>query len=84
MSFNYLDFMPTILLKKFINNTNKLPAAKSRSYAVATWQIVKNANNNPTADPSIHPLPNGSYNAELFKQLSPEMVLKMKALFPRA
>ncbi len=60
------------------------PAAKSRSYAVATWQIVKNANNNPTADPSIHPLPNGSYNAELFKQLSPEMVLKMKALFPRA
>jgi hypothetical protein len=35
-----------------------------------------------TTDPSIHPMPTGSYNAELYKQLSPGMVAKMKSLFP--
>ncbi|MCX5818203.1 MAG: TIGR03768 family metallophosphoesterase [Proteobacteria bacterium] len=58
------------------------PAAKSRSYAVATQQII-NTNiytNNPTGDPSIKPMPTGSYNAELVKQLSPEMQDKIKNL----
>lgn len=61
------------------------PAAKSRAYAVAASQIVKGAddfeNRNPTADASIHTTPFGSYNAELLKQLSPAMVLKMQALY---
>jgi len=58
------------------------PAAKSRSYAVATQQII-NTNvytNNPTGDPSIKPMPTGSYNAELVKKLSPEMQDKIRNL----
>lgn len=43
-------------------------AAKSRSYAIAAHQIFK------------YPLSNPSYNAELLKQLSPEMQLKIKGL----
>lgn len=56
------------------------PAAKSRSYAVATQQIINNNifTSNPNKDPSIRPMPTGSYNAELVKQLSPEMQKKMK------
>jgi hypothetical protein len=33
-------------------------------------------------DPSIHPMPAGSYNAELFVQLSPAMKAKMQSQFP--
>jgi metallophosphoesterase (TIGR03768 family) len=56
------------------------PAAKSRSYAVATQQIINNNvyTNNPTGDLSIKPMPTGSYNAELVKQLSPEMQKKIQ------
>ena len=60
------------------------PAAKSRSYAIAATQIVKGLDaiedRNPTADVSIHRMPGGSYNAELFKKLSPAMALKMQTL----
>jgi metallophosphoesterase (TIGR03768 family) len=58
------------------------PAAKSRSYAVATQQITTTNvyTNNPTGDSSIKPMPTGSYNAELVKQLSPEMADKIKNL----
>ena len=45
------------------------PAAASRSCAIAEEQIVKNKINYP---------PSGSYNAELVKQLSPEMQEKLK------
>ena len=45
------------------------PAAISRSYAVAAQQIFKN---------DLPLLPTGSYNAELVKQLSPEMQAKIK------
>jgi metallophosphoesterase (TIGR03768 family) len=70
------------------------PAAVSRSYAVATQQITKNnlspnyPNSDPTIDntiydPTIKPMaPPYSYNAELFKQLSPAMKTRMQALFP--
>jgi len=56
------------------------PAARSRSYAVATQQIINNNifTANPNKDPSIRPMPTGSYNAELVKKLSPEMILKMQ------
>ena len=58
------------------------PAAISRKYAIAAEQIVgadKFAYNyNPTNDPTIKPMPTGSYNAELVKQLSPEMQAKMQ------
>ncbi len=40
------------------------PAAISRSYAIGSQQIFDN---------EIDPMPSGSYNAELVKQLSPEM-----------
>ena len=33
-------------------------------------------------DPSIRPMPTGSYNAELCKKLSPAMKAKLQALFP--
>jgi metallophosphoesterase (TIGR03768 family) len=67
------------------------PAAKSRTYAVATQQIAKNnlspvfkasdPNLEPTIlDPTIRPMPTYSYNAELVKKLSPEMQDKLKNL----
>ncbi|HNW40243.1 MAG TPA: TIGR03768 family metallophosphoesterase, partial [Candidatus Omnitrophota bacterium] len=57
-------------------------AAKSREYAVATGQIVGADiyGYNPTNDPTIKPMPTGSYNAELIKQLSPKMQEKLKSL----
>ena len=45
------------------------PAAISRSYAVAAQQIFKN---------DLPYLPTGAYNAELVKQLSPEMQAKIQ------
>jgi metallophosphoesterase (TIGR03768 family) len=60
------------------------PAAKSRSYAIAATQIVKGADAmedvNPTGDASIHRMPGGSYNAELFKKLTPAMAQKFQKL----
>ncbi|MHB8770984.1 MAG: TIGR03768 family metallophosphoesterase [Syntrophales bacterium] len=58
------------------------PAATSRKYAVAATQIVKTWDAttkwNPTNDPTVKPMPTGSYNAELVKPLSPAMKAKMK------
>ncbi|MFA5182698.1 MAG: TIGR03768 family metallophosphoesterase [Syntrophales bacterium] len=58
------------------------PAATSRKYAITAMQIVGTwdltTKNNPTNDPTIKPMPTGSYNAELVKQLSPEMQVKMQ------
>lgn len=58
------------------------PAATSRKSAIATAQIVRawdfTTKHNPTNDPTIKPMPTGSYNAELVKQLSPEMRAKMR------
>jgi metallophosphoesterase (TIGR03768 family) len=58
------------------------PAAASRKYAVAAAQIVETWDAttkwNPTNDPTIKTMPTGSYNAELVKQLSPEMKTKMQ------
>jgi len=58
------------------------PAATSRKYAIAATQIVGTwdftTKLNPTNDPTIKPMPTGSYNAELVKQLSPEMRAKMQ------
>ena len=60
------------------------PAAKSRYYAVATQQILNNPRiyQNPSnlPDSTIRPMPTGSYNAELVKQLSPEMQEKLANL----
>jgi hypothetical protein len=62
------------------------PAATSRKYAIAATQIVKTwdvtTQWNPTNDPTIKPMPTGSYNAELVKKLSPAMQSKMKMLYP--
>lgn len=70
------------------------PAATSRKYAVAAAQIIGNEvaanfeNADPnlppnTFDPSIQPpLGSYSYNATLYKQLSPEMKTKLQTLFP--
>ena len=46
------------------------PAATSRKYAVAAGQIIgiDMSNVNPTADPTIKPMPTSSYNAELVKK----------------
>jgi len=62
------------------------PAAVSRKYAIAAAQIVGTwdltTNWNPTGDSTIKPMLTGSYNAELVKQLSPEMKAKMMTLYP--
>ncbi|MCX5716011.1 MAG: TIGR03768 family metallophosphoesterase [Candidatus Omnitrophica bacterium] len=58
------------------------PAAISRSYAIAAEQIVgvDMDDYNPTNDPTVRPMTAGSYNAELIKQLSPEMQVKLRNL----
>ena len=65
---------------------NKTPAAISRSYAIATEQIVGNQRiyqkQSTSPDANIKPMPTGSYNAELFKKLSPDMEAKMRILYP--
>ena len=56
-------------------------AAESRASAVAAQQIVRNniyQTPSDMPDSSIRPMPTGSYNAELLKQLSSEMVAKLK------
>ena len=72
------------------------PAATARKYAVAAIQIVgapdivqqdapliDSATQEAIgSDPSIRPMPTGSYNAELLVQLSDDMKTKMQALFP--
>ncbi|KUG22668.1 interpro [hydrocarbon metagenome] len=62
------------------------PAATSRQYAIATAQIVRTWDAltkwNPTNDPTIKPMPTGSYNAELVIPLSPAMKVKMAELYP--
>jgi len=73
------------------------PAYTAREYAVAAQQIVNNqlSPNLKGADPTVPGFPNVedpsikemdpnicSYNAELLKQLSPEMIVKMQSLFP--
>jgi len=76
---NTISIVTTDVDPAVVNGT---PAAKSRFYAVATQQIINNDvyTDNPTGDPSIRPMPTGSYNAELVKQLSPEMADKIKTL----
>jgi predicted phage tail protein len=49
--------------------SNGSPAAISRSYAIESRQIFNN---------TIVPSPSGAYNAELVKQLSPEMQEKIR------
>lgn len=63
------------------------PAAKARSYAIAASQIVKDGDNvesrNPSGDASVRFMPHGSYNAQLFKQLTPAMALKIRQQAPK-
>ncbi|HOT98843.1 MAG TPA: TIGR03768 family metallophosphoesterase [bacterium] len=58
------------------------PAATSRKYAIAATQIVKTWDTttkwNPTNDPTVKPMPTGSYNAELMIPLSPAMKAKLQ------
>lgn len=60
------------------------PAAKSRKFAVGAQQIVRAdiRTANPTKDPTIHPMPTGSYNAELVVPVTPAIAATLKARFP--
>lgn len=60
------------------------PAAISRRYAVGAQQLIKPDiwTFNPTNDPTIAPMPSGSYNAKLVKKLSPAMTAALKKRFP--
>lgn len=61
------------------------PAAISRRYAVAAQQLIASdvRTFNPTGDPTIAPMPSGSYNARLFVKPSAAMAEKLQA-FARA
>ena len=61
------------------------PAAKARSYAIAASQIVKGLHDFERRHPSndketVFSHPSGSYNAQLFKQLTPAMAATMRQL----
>ncbi len=72
------------------------PAATSRKLSIAVQQIIRNnyAPNLPASDPTsvgyptepdptiVEMGPSRSYNATLYKKLSPAMVTKMQTLFP--
>jgi metallophosphoesterase (TIGR03768 family) len=47
-----------------------------------TQSAVKAPDGSALAEPSIKPMPSGSYNGELYKKLSPRMQAKMSLLFP--
>lgn len=52
----------------------------SKLVDLATQLVVTDASGNPLPDPSIRPMPAGSYNAELVLQLTTEMQTKLQAL----
>ncbi len=56
------------------------PAATSRRFAIAAQQLVEAdiSTHNPTNDPSVKPMSNGSYNAVMLKKLSPAMARKLE------
>jgi metallophosphoesterase (TIGR03768 family) len=47
-----------------------------------TQSVVKALDGSEAPDPSIKPMPYGSYNAELYKKLSPRMQAKLRSLYP--
>ena len=49
-----------------------------------TQSVVKLPDGSASPDPSIKPMPTGSYNAELYNKLTSKMQAKMMALFPTA
>ncbi|MGD7034273.1 TIGR03768 family metallophosphoesterase [Methylotuvimicrobium buryatense] len=67
-----------------IVNTESIYQADNRSnYLVdPATQNEARVDGKVVMDPSIRPMPTGSYNAELLKQLSPAMMAKMQVLFP--
>ncbi|MBF0495129.1 MAG: TIGR03768 family metallophosphoesterase [Deltaproteobacteria bacterium] len=73
-----------VATQQILNTLSKFQNDPSTGYLVdpITQQVIMNGSV-PAKDPSIHPMPTGSYNAELFKQLSPDMVKKLKALYPK-
>lgn len=89
ISINAINVDPAVL--------DGTPAAISRKYAVAAQQICQTAaiyqNSAMRIDPdtqiatnipdtSIKPMPTGSYNATLYKQLTPKMKARLQSLFP--
>jgi metallophosphoesterase (TIGR03768 family) len=89
VSINAIDVDPAVV--------EGTPAAVSRKYAVADLQIGGNPTIYQAAaqkvdpatqtvdgglDPTIKPMPTGSYNATLYKQLSPAMKAEMQRLYP--
>jgi hypothetical protein len=65
-----------------ITNGKLIYQNPSRMINLTDQTYVKDADGKTIPDPTIKPMPTGSYNAELFKQLSAEMQAKMKTLFP--
>ena len=47
---------------------------------LADQSVVKDASGNPVPDPGIRPMTTGSYNARLFKMLTPAMQAKLRNL----
>ncbi len=65
-----------------ITNGKLIYQNPSRLVNLTDQTYVKDADGKTIPDPTIKPMPTGSYNAELFKQLSAQMQAKMKELYP--
>lgn len=72
-----------VAAQQIVNTKGIYQADKKTNYLVdpATQNEVR-VDGKVVMDPSIRPMPTGSYNAELLKQLSPAMMAKMQMLFP--
>jgi metallophosphoesterase (TIGR03768 family) len=73
-----------VAAQQIVNTEGIYQADNTTNYLVdpVTQGETLSADGEVLMDPSIRPMPTGSYNAELLKQLSPAMKAKMQLLFP--
>lgn len=73
-----------VAAQQIVNTEGIYQADKTTNYLVdpATQNEVR-VDGKVVMDPSIRPMPTGSYNAELLKQLSPAMTANMQLIFPK-
>lgn len=72
-----------VAAQQIVNTQGIYQADNTTNYLVdPVTQQPTTDSNGVMMDPSIRPMPTGSYNAELLKQLSPAMKAKMQSLFP--
>ncbi|MBI5551212.1 MAG: TIGR03768 family metallophosphoesterase [Desulfobacterales bacterium] len=72
-----------VAAQQIVNTESIYQADNTTNYLVdPVTQNATSLDGEILMDPSIRPMPTGSYNAELFIQLSPAMKARMQSMFP--